>query len=551
LWHAQQLTRQNETFLLELGLVLGLVLCPALMLGQVRPLTSDPNIQLKETSGKAVKEARREALYRRRRIIFNDDTYELSPDDAKTPEGFLKRRLKPLVGTHVDTIAWSILGGWADAPVYDSKVQPTYGDAHGAPPAYWNAVSKNVKALIASGHCPLHIVIDFAHKNDMELFAAVRMNDCHDSFIPGDVPRDKDKHPLGLYVISQDWSHKEVRDRKFEIIEEVCQCYDIDGVNLNYIRHPVFFSPTMRGLPLTDDEAEIMTAFMRRIRRLTEADGARRGRPILISAIVPDDLPLARKVGLDVKTWNEEDLIDMVTPSLGYAPFSLPVKEFTDLAHKHGVKVYPCINRKAPQHVANSAVSEGFCGVATNWYRRGADGLFFWNLGTPFEYKTGDELVAIRNRYYATLPELGDPLEMKYKNKLFCVDDRVLSYYQHVTSIPPLPVGLESGKAKRIPFAVGDDVQAADARGRLATLKLALSFEGKVNQEELALRVNGEMLTGGRVVADNQLRIEYNLDSRLINQGKNTLEASLKNSVKADDNPVTLSRLRYLMTQEG
>ena len=51
-----------------------------------------------------------------------------------TPEGFLRHRSAPLAGTHVDTISWSVLGSWADAPVYDSKVQPFYGDAHGGPP---------------------------------------------------------------------------------------------------------------------------------------------------------------------------------------------------------------------------------------------------------------------------------------------------------------------------------------------------------------------------------------------------------------------------------
>jgi len=34
--------------------------------------------------------------------------------------------------------------------------------AAGTPPAYWTAVTKNVKALIASGHCPLQIFIDYA-----------------------------------------------------------------------------------------------------------------------------------------------------------------------------------------------------------------------------------------------------------------------------------------------------------------------------------------------------------------------------------------------------
>ena len=84
------------------------------------------------------------------------------------------------------------------------------------------------------------------------------------------VPHDRVKHPLGLYWTAQDFAHQEVRDRKFEIIEEVCQRYDIDGVDLNFMRHPVFFSRTMRGQPVSAEELEIMTGLVRRIRRLTD-----------------------------------------------------------------------------------------------------------------------------------------------------------------------------------------------------------------------------------------------------------------------------------------
>lgn len=135
------------------------------------------------------------ALEAQRRIIFNDHTYELSRDDANTPEGFLKRRLKPLEGTQVDVICWSLLGGWADAPVYDSKIQPIYGDAHGGPPEYWPKATKNIKALIKGGRGRLQIVVDFAHPNNMELFASIRMNDCHDNFIPGGITLWKKEHP--------------------------------------------------------------------------------------------------------------------------------------------------------------------------------------------------------------------------------------------------------------------------------------------------------------------------------------------------------------------
>ena len=236
---------------------------------------------------------------------------------------------------------------------------------------------RNVKTLIRSGKDALQVAIDFAHKHEMELFASIRMNDCHDSFLPpivtlwkkaypqllidpNGVPQDVEAHPLGLYVIAQDFSHKEVRDRKFEIIEEVCRRYDVDGVDLNFIRHPMYFSRSMRGEPANDDEIEIMTNFLRRIRKFADEQGTRRERPILLAAIVPDNFGLAKNIGLDLNTWIKDDLIDIVIPGLGYAPFSLPVKEFTDVAHPHGVKVYPCINRKAPQHIEAEHVSEDF-----------------------------------------------------------------------------------------------------------------------------------------------------------------------------------------------
>ena len=120
------------------------------------------------------KKDRVEAAARQRRIIFNDDSYELSRDDAGTPEGFLKRRLQPLAGTQVDTISWSILGGWADAPVLRQQDPAIYGDAHGGPPAYWSKVTANVKQLIRSGRGPLQIVIDFARSHGMEILASVR-----------------------------------------------------------------------------------------------------------------------------------------------------------------------------------------------------------------------------------------------------------------------------------------------------------------------------------------------------------------------------------------
>ena len=118
-----------------------------------------------------------------------------------------------------------------------------------------------------------------------------------------------------------------------------------------------------------------------------------------------------------------------------------------------------------PLRVAESGLSEGHREVATNWYCAGADGSFFWNLGAAIEYKTGKELVAIRDRYDGTLSELGDPGPMRYKVKFFAVDDPVLSYYRHISSTSPLSVELENGQLRQVQFTVGDNVSSAEKDG--------------------------------------------------------------------------------------
>ena len=271
------------------------------------------------------KRARVEAARRPRQIIFNDDTHELALDDANTPEGFLGHRLTPLAQTHVGTVSWSVLCGQFDAPAYDSKVQPIYGDAHGGPVKYWRKVTENVKALARENRCPLHLVCDFAHQHDMEAFASVRMNDVHDSFMDANAMTVwKRRHPellvdtrgvlpeFELYTTAQDFSHEAVRQRKIEIIGEICERYDVDGFELDYIRHPVLFSRRMRGEPCTAEETGNVTSMMQQVRDLTDAAAARRGRTMLIAVRVPDTFTACLDNGMDVQGWLERDLIDIV-----------------------------------------------------------------------------------------------------------------------------------------------------------------------------------------------------------------------------------------------
>ncbi len=533
-----------------------------------------PAMQDQQASWSAAKKSRVAAAGRQRRIIFNDDSYELSREDANTPEGFLKRRLKPLAGTQVDTISWSILGGWADAPVYNSKIQPIYGDAHGGPPAYWSKVTSNVKQLIQGGRGPLQIVIDFARSHGMEILASVRMNDVHDSFIEGGLTVWKKEHPeflvdplgmqtaLDLYITAQDFSHQEVRQRKFEIIEEVAQRYDVDGFELDFIRHPVFFSPTLQGRPVSASDVEVMTAFMRRIRQLTDSEANRRERPLLLAARVPDSFPLALNVGLDLKGWLEEDLVDILIAGGGYAPFSLPLAEFTAQAHQHGVLVYPCINQGAAATVSRGNFLEGVRGLASNWFQSGADGIYVWNFGSPFEYKRGKDLVETRRRSYACLTDIGERRTLEAKDKLFCVDNHaggVYDYYAHISSQPPLPVSregaIEYGVVGRVPLVIGDDLGAAKKNQTLRGMRLTLDVRGPARPEAMVCRLNGKTLDDGEWTMTDarkrEYRLSYPVDVPPLRQGLNHVVLALKSvpgtpgGVRPEQLPGLASRVQF------
>jgi len=516
-----------------------------------------------ETKQDQAKAARQEALAKERRIIFNDDAGELEHEGSDTVDGFLEPRLRALAGTQVDTICWSILSEWGDAPSYDSKVQPIFGEAQGTPPTAGTGLfDKNLKALIDAGHCPLNIVIDFAHSHGMEAFASVRMNDCHDSVIePSLRTLWKQQHPellvktegtlpnKKLYITAQDYTHDEVRQRKLDVFEEVCQRYDIDGFELDYIRHPVFFSETMQGQPVTEKQVQIMTSFMRRVRQLTDQSGVARGRPILIAASVPDNLQLAMNVGLDVKRWLDEDLVDILIMGRGYAAFTMSIADVAELAHQYSVPVFPCINRVPSGYAEMSEEAHlGHRGLASNWYQQGADGIYYWNLGVGVTWppKTGQDLVDTRGRLYAPLNEVGSPETLTGKNKLYAVDGPVFHYYAHVSSQPPLPIELRQDQIQTVPLFVGDDLVDADRDDTLDKLQLKMSLTGPISSEAVSFRLNGRPLGTGeffRPEAAQRCTIQFSPSARLFKIGENLIQVTLKSDGNASASPVRLDQV--------
>ena len=127
---------------------------------------------------KGLDQAPRKAVERRRRLILDDDgDLVYDPEATKGAEAFVDLRVKPILGTPVDSIAWCIMWGIAQGP----------GQTR-----YWETQQQN-RPLNEAIHDPTPIMVEGIHSKGLEVFGSIRMNDTHDAF---GMPEGKLVYPL-------------------------------------------------------------------------------------------------------------------------------------------------------------------------------------------------------------------------------------------------------------------------------------------------------------------------------------------------------------------
>jgi len=439
--------------------------------------------------------ARKEAIHRRRRIILNDDAYELQDPNAHSEAGFLDACFGHILDTQIDSIWWSFIMN-SDRLGYNTKV----GDVAGKIPVpgspkkdleSWATVWNNISSFIERGTDPLKFICDWGHGVGREVFASFRMNMVQDSWRPNFNTQWKRDHPeyclgeRGMLTNSDnpdeqlcwsalDWEHQAVRDQRFALIDEICSGYDVDGMELDFWRWPVFFKPTMYHEPVEQKHIDMMTDFMRKTRnRMMEID-AERDRPLILAPRVFDTLEINRRMGLDVETWLEEGLLDILVVGGSYNHFSFPVSDWVELAHKHDVPLYACLyGRNGLEHDL---------AVASHYWSCGADGIYTFNLRFP--------------RDLEFIHELGDAETISHKPKRYVMNhSNTGTCLQNGAAPGLLPVRLEEGRPTTARLLVGDDTTQAADEDSLSELNLRLSLTNfDPSQDELAVTLNGHHL---------------------------------------------------------
>jgi len=487
---------------------------------------------------------RSEAAHRQRRIIFNNDGNDaVYQCEEPTVEELLSKRTTPLAGTQCDTIFYCPWSAGFGQFTNNSKVAEVFTTKE-------RIFSKNITAdLIAQGTDPLQIMVGFCKDHDMEIFFSMRMNDVHDGalkdgelFYPELFPQFKRDHPEflvgtkgerlpgianGRSWAAVDYGQPEVRERAFRIIQDVCERYDVDGIELDFFRHPTYFRSHAQEGQASESDLGKMTALVRRVRAMTEDVAARRGRPLLVAVRVPDSVEYAKIVGLDWERWLKEGLVDILVAS-GY--FRLrPWAETVELGHRYGVPVYAGLSESRIKARKGANSVEAYRARAMNaWYER-VDGIYLFNYFNP---------------HSPLWNEIGSPETLKGLDKTYWVTARgprsINSYVRDgerfnalPTLCPDRPVKLAEGDSVTIPLEVGEDLAQSKAPGPVPELRLRLQVENLDNADDLAVTLNGEALGGGTLTEG---WIEYAPTPKLLKQGINDVEVTLKQS--GDPTPI-------------
>ena len=443
-----------------------------------------------------------------RRILINDDGWIMSEAEPPlTADDLRKRMVDTYQGSPVGALLWCV--GNREVYSYETKAGEMFGqDFEVLENATDRKHAENVKRLIDECGGPLTAMVDLCHKAGIDIFPSVRMNSHYeaDSSAPN-AGRFRNEHPEVLIGrpdevflegsmrwgirTGLDYTHQAVRAHMAAIINELFESFDVDGVELDFMRHPTFFK-------IEDAYANryLMTDLVRRVRRRMDEVSSATGRSIDLAVRVPPTLADSARIGLDVKQWMAEGLVDMVIAGGGFIPFETPVDEFVRAAEGTDCQIYGAIEYLRP-----AVDDEVIRAIAANHWDAGASGIYLFNyFGKSAEWKK------------RALSEIADQSALRRLDKRFQMDNtrfrwdytkdvssRDLHDYAFENSVPPcqLPVALPdtlTGHGARLRLYIADDVESASDEGELAQCRLTLSFDNYRGEDEIEVLLNGEVL---------------------------------------------------------
>jgi hypothetical protein len=448
------------------------------------------------------------------------------------------RPVDEIAGTSVDTLVFGVARD--DGLFYPTKVGKRFGtDIQPFDlPAFWR-VWENMQSLIDRGLDPLGLLVDRAHAKKMEFIASFRMG-TFKGVEPPDLPgerglTDPTNGGAGL-------ADATARDQQFAVLQELVTDYAIDGLELDFAQYPRGGPPYLRPEDV-DAHTDTIT---QHVRRLGEMARSRTDRPCAIGARVQPTEAINLSLGLDVRTWLSEGLVDFVVP-LVYQYFQLdpdpPIDWLIQTAHEADASVYGFLHPyvrddRRDQEAMAYASTEMMRAAFANLQAKDVDGIYTWFLDWP---------MGEAERHILT--EMGDSDLIDQGDKHYVVHRRTDSAAEMGFDAPlPLEIStVDPDKRYEVAFFIADDIEARSERLHSVTLRIRIA--DLVSADKVSIMLNGQSLADqtrrrefGRVVPLHPSPhiiehysaqwLEFDLSTVRPRKGKNTLTFSLDSRPK-------------------
>lgn len=419
----------------------------------------------------------------------NDGFSQWFREPPMTRQDVEERLVDPFEGSNVSTLVWGL--GPGSVFCFDTQA----GEVFGAPLSdkQWEMmrtgdrwVYENVMGLIEAGAGPLRIAVERGHELGLEVLARLEMQHEYGPADPehwmwvafvGSLNKDHPEYRIPGSV-RLDFRHEEVREFKLAVLREAVEL-GADGLALDFVVYPPYFE---------EPDAQIMTAFIRRIRGMLDEVGRRRERELTLMVRVP--FTGCEGIGLEPQRWMREGLVDTVVVSHLHPRdhFDIRIDELVRVGRETDCAVYGCLwhslgfvttdlNPKDEdaglRRYDKPKTREMYHAQALMMHRAGADGI-------QIAMSAGEW----RRRPW--FDDLADPAKLLHADKHYMVD-----VGPHIPVVFPAPENGRAAAAWLATLRIGDDLPAAADAGHDAATELLFYCRALQPGETLQVYVNG------------------------------------------------------------
>lgn len=265
----------------------------------------------------------------------------------------------------------------------------------GTPPSetdYWYPKVKHYLDFHERGMDYPAAAIRLSRECGISPWLGIRMNDVHNgaqtnhfkhsTFVSSNPQFRRKTTKPEYHSYALDYAHAEVREHVLKLIRELLDRYDMDGLELDFMREPYLFSEGAElagGKTLTD-------WLTREVRPLVNKAADKAGHPIRLGARVPSDPDTAAALGFEVESWLATNLFDVLVPTPRWATieFDMPWEKWRGLKKTHTRTVVLAGmegNYRPSLKTKQLGMSRPLLiGAAANALSSGAEGIYTFNF---------------------------------------------------------------------------------------------------------------------------------------------------------------------------